>query len=182
MVSRSREKNARNTRLPTTTTAATETATISTTATTATAAELAVARANWRAIIVVSLLRRATILELDFELVVGLAHLSEADMHLPEEVIRKSTVVVKPREIGAADIADLQLLMAGRTRRVLKGTELLPAFVEFVLHHAHAPELDGGQVDAADAQEHADLGYTAVDVVFEVTDLLNLETIISKDF
>ena len=111
----------------------------------------------------------------------GLAHLSEADVHLAEEVVRKSTIVVKPREIGATDIADLQLLVAGRSRGVLKRTKLISALVEFVLHNAQAPELDGGHVDGFELQEHADLGYTAVDVILEVTDLLNLETIVSKD-
>lgn len=41
-------------------------------------------------------------------------------MHFAKEVIRQPAVIVQSTEIGTANIADLQFLVARRTRGILK--------------------------------------------------------------
>lgn len=45
-------------------------------------------------------------------------------MHLSEEMIRQPAVVVKTRQVSTANVADLQLLVAGWTRGILKVLEI----------------------------------------------------------
>ena len=53
-----------------------------------------------------------------------LAHLRIAQMHLAVEVICQTTIIVEAAEVGAADVADLQLLVAAGARGVVERLEL----------------------------------------------------------
>lgn len=55
--------------------------------------------------------RRGASLEFDAQLLAVLAHIGVSHVHLPEEVICQAAVVVKARQVSAADIANLQLLV-----------------------------------------------------------------------
>lgn len=70
-------------------------------------------------------------------------------MHLAVKVVGQPAVVVEPAEVGAADVADLQLLVAGRTRRIGEGLEFLFALGFLLAGLAHAEELVLGARDFA---------------------------------
>jgi hypothetical protein len=45
-------------------------------------------------------------------------------VHLSEEVVGQPAVVVKTRQVGTANVTDLQFLVAGWTRGILKVLEI----------------------------------------------------------
>ena len=67
---------------------------------------------------------RSPALQLDAQLLAVLAHVRVSHVHLSEEVIRQPAVVVKTRQVGTANVTDLQLLVAGWTRGILKVLEI----------------------------------------------------------
>jgi hypothetical protein len=56
--------------------------------------------------------RRGASLELDAELLAVLAHIGVSHVHLSKEVICQTAVVVETRQVSAANVADLKLLVA----------------------------------------------------------------------
>lgn len=68
-------------------------------------------------------------------------------MHFPVKVIRQSSVIVEPRQVRATDIADLQLLVSRRARRVRQLLELALALLLGVLGLAQLEELGVRLVD-----------------------------------
>lgn len=64
--------------------------------------------------------RRGPPFELFAQLLVRLAHLGIAHMHLSEEMIRQPTVVVQATQIRAANVTHLQFLVPRWAGRVLK--------------------------------------------------------------
>lgn len=102
--------------------------------------------------------------------VVGLAHLRVAQMHLAVEMVGQAAVVIQPGEVGAADVADLELLVAGGTGGVGEGLELALALHLGLGGLAHLEELVVGAADLAQVAEDLDLLQAAVDGVAQVGD------------
>lgn len=99
-----------------------------------------------------------------------LAHLRVPQMHLSIKVIRQPTVVVQAGEICAADVADLQLLVARRAGGVAEGLELLLALELLLLGLPHAEELVVGAADLAQLAQDLHLEQAVVDGRGEVGD------------
>lgn len=112
--------------------------------------------------------------ELAAELLVGLAHVRVTHVHLAEEVVCQAPVVIQSAEVGAADVADLQLLVTGRTGGVLKVLEVALACFLLVFRGADLVHLVHGHCDGACLAENGDLEESGVDRVGEVGDLLKL--------
>lgn len=91
-------------------------------------------------------------------------------MHLAVKVVSQPAVVVEPAEVGAADIADLQLLVAGRARGVGQGLELLLALGFLLAGLADAEELVLGAGDFAHGAEDFNFEEAAVNGRCEVRD------------
>lgn len=113
-------------------------------------------------------------LELLAQLLVRLAHVGVAHVHLAVEVVRQAAVVVEAGEVGAADVADLQLLVARGPRGVGEGLELALTHLLLVLGGADLVQLVEGERDAAHLAEDGDLEEACVDGLGEVGDLLEL--------
>lgn len=84
-------------------------------------------------------------------------------MHLPVEVVGEAAVVVEAREVGAADVADLELLVARGPAGIAEVLELALALGLGLGGLAHAEEVLVGAGDVAEAGEHAHLEEAAVD-------------------
>ena len=125
----------------------TTTAIVATVASTAirTLAKLALARAAGRSISMAGW--RRTVFQLFLKLLVCLPHLCVAKVHLAIEVIGKATVVVESAEVGTANVADLKLLVTGRTGGVLKGLELALTLLQLRFVHLDLVPLDNTHVD-----------------------------------
>lgn len=89
-------------------------------------------------------------------------------MHLSVKVVRQPAVVVEPAEVGAADVADLQLLVARGAGRVGEGLELLFALGLLLAGLADAEELVHGAGDFAHGAENFDFEEAVVDGCREV--------------
>lgn len=85
-------------------------------------------------------------------------------------MISQPAVVVEAREVGAADVADLQLLVAGGAAGVAEVLELALALGLGLGGLADAEELLVGAGDVAEVAEDAHLGEAAVDAVVELRD------------
>lgn len=105
---------------------------------------------------------------------VCLAHLRVAQVHLAVEVVGEAAVVVEPAEVGAADVADLQLLVARGTGRVGEGLELLLAVELGLRGLAHAEELVLGARDFGHGAEDLDFEEAVADGRGEFGDALEL--------
>lgn len=119
--------------------------------------------------------RRLSALELVLELLMNLAHLSVSDMHLAVEVVSQTAVVVEPGEIGTADIADLELLVARGTSSVLDRLEVGLLLLKIVDPHAVPPRFDDALADLTVGDHDAKLHVAAGDVVFQIPNLFDLE-------
>ncbi len=102
--------------------------------------------------------------------VVGLAHLGVTKVHLSIEVIRQSSIVVEPRQIRSADVADLQLLVAGWTTGVAEILKLTLAFGLRLRGLAYTEELLIGPRHLAQLAQDLHLGQPAVDSGVEFRD------------
>ena len=118
--------------------------------------------------------RRRPTLELLAELLEPLAHIGVSHVHLAKEVVGQAAVVVETAQVGAADVADLQLLVAGRAGGVLEVFELALAGLLLLLRCADFVELVESLCDGAGFAEDGDLQESAVDCVGEVGDLFEL--------
>jgi len=95
-------------------------------------------------------------------------------MHLSKEVICQPSVVVESTQVGTADVADLQLLMARRTRGILEILEIALAGLLLVFRRADFVHFRHGHCDGAGLAEDGDFEKAAVDGVGEVGDLFKL--------
>ena len=99
---------------------------------------------------------------------VRLAHLGIPEVHLPVEMIGQAPVVVEPAEVGAAHVADLQLLVSRGPAGVGQGLELALALGLGGLGLADAEHLVVGAGDLAHLAEDLDLGQARGDGGAEV--------------
>lgn len=114
-------------------------------------------------------------LHLSRERIVRLAHLRKAQVHLAVEVIGQAAVVVEPAEVGAADVAHLQLLVARGPGRVGEGLELL-FLVRLGLHRlADAKQLVLRARHFGHGPEDLDFEEAVVDGCVEVGDRFQLQ-------
>lgn len=95
-------------------------------------------------------------------------------MHLAVEMIRETSIVVESAEIGAADVTDLQFLVARRTRGVGEGFQVAFALVLGLFRLAQAEMLVEGTGDATFFAEDAHFDQACVDGFGEVGDLFQL--------
>lgn len=118
--------------------------------------------------------RRRPSLQLLAQLLIRLAHVRVPHVHLAVEVVRQPAVVVEPGEVRAADVADLQLLVARGPRGVGEGLEFALARLLLVLGGADLVELVEGEGDGAGFAQDGDLEEAGVDGFGEVGDLFQL--------
>ena len=100
--------------------------------------------------------RRRSSLQLLIKFLPPLAHIRVSHVHLSEEVVRQTAVVVQSREISATDVADLQLLVARGTRCILEVLELTLALFLLVLCCANLVQFVEGLRDGAGFAEDRD--------------------------
>lgn len=95
-------------------------------------------------------------------------------MHLSEEVIRQSSVIIKSAEVGATHVADLQLLVTGRSGSILEILQVALGIFLLVFRSADLVHLIQSHCDRARFAEDGDLKKTRVDSVVEIGYLLEL--------
>ena len=118
--------------------------------------------------------RRSSTLQLGAEFLEALAHIRISHMHLSEEVIRQSSVIIKSAEVGATHVAHLQLLVAGRSGGILEVLQVtLGSFLQ-VFRGANLVHLVQSHCDGARFTENRDLKKARVDRVVEIGYLLEL--------
>lgn len=93
-------------------------------------------------------------------------------MHLTIEVVRQPAIVVEPAEVCAADVADLQLLVARGPAGVGEGLEVSLALLLGLLGLADLEVLLDGARDAPFLGQDGDLEQACVDGLGDVGDLL----------
>lgn len=118
--------------------------------------------------------RRQPSLELLTKLFPSLAHIRVSHVHLAEEVIRQTTVVIQSTEVCAAHVADLQFLVAGGAGCVLKVLELALAGFLLMFGRADLVKFVEGESDGTGFSEDGDFEETCVDCFGEVGDLFQL--------
>lgn len=96
-------------------------------------------------------------------------------MHFSEEVVRQTPVVIESAEVGAANVADLQLLVTRRTGGILEVLELAFAGLLLVLCGADLVHLIQGHCDGATFAEDGNFEEAGIDRVGEVGNLLELK-------
>jgi hypothetical protein len=95
-------------------------------------------------------------------------------MHLSEEVIRQSSVIIKSAEVGATHVADLQLLVAGRSGCILEVLQVTLGSFLLVFRGANLVHFVQSHCDGACFAENGDLKKARVDRVVEISYLLEL--------
>lgn len=95
-------------------------------------------------------------------------------MHLSEEVIGQASVIVESAEVGAANVADLQLLVARWTGGILEILELTLACFLLVLCCVDLVHFVQGHCDRATFTEDGNFQKAGIDRVGEVGNLLEL--------
>lgn len=118
--------------------------------------------------------RRRPSLKLLTKLLPSLAHVRVSHVHLSEEVVRQTAVVVQSTKVGAAHVADLQFLVAGGARGVLEVLEFALAGFLLVFGSADLVEFIEGEGDGACFSQDGDFEETCVDCFGEVGDLFQL--------
>lgn len=96
-------------------------------------------------------------------------------MHLAEEVVRQSSVIVESAQVRAAHVTDLQLLVTRWTGCILQVFEIALDSLLLVLCGADLVHLIQGQCDRARLAEHRDFEKARVDGVVQVGNLFQLE-------
>lgn len=117
---------------------------------------------------------RCAALQLSGKLLGSLAHIRVSHVHLSEEVICQSSIVVESTQVGTADVADLQLLVTRRTGGILEVLEVALASLLLMFGGAHFVHFGHGHCDGACLAEDGDFEKAAVDGVGEVSDLFEL--------
>lgn len=92
-------------------------------------------------------------------------------MHLSEEVVCQSSVVVESTKVCAAHIADLKLLVTRGTRRVGKSLELTFAVFFQLLLLSNAEVLCHGRVDTTQLAQDLNLNQTVLDIARQFANL-----------
>lgn len=95
-------------------------------------------------------------------------------MHLAVEVVGQAAIVVEAAQVGAAHVADLQLLVARGARRVGQGLEFALAVGFRLGRLAHAEELVLGARDFGHGAEDLDFEEAVGDGGVEFRDALEL--------
>jgi len=95
-------------------------------------------------------------------------------MHLPVKMVRQSPIVIQPTEIGATDVADLELLVARGTRRVGERLQFALFLLLGLLGGAHFEEFCQRARYAAFFAKDGNFEEAAVDGAGEVGDLFEL--------
>lgn len=95
-------------------------------------------------------------------------------MHLSEKVICQPAVVVKARQVSTANIADLQLLVTGWARSILKVLEIALETFLLVLGGANFVHFTEGECHRACFAENRDFLETGVDGVGKIGNLFEL--------
>lgn len=108
------------------------------------------------------------------QLLIRLAHVRVSHVHLPVEVIRQPAIIVESTQIGTANVADLQLLVARRAGRVSKVFELALAGLFLVFGCADLEQLVISLGDAAHLAQDRDLEQARVNRLGELRDLFQL--------
>lgn len=114
--------------------------------------------------------RRGAALELLCEAIALFAHLGVAEMHLAEEVVGETAVVVEAREVCAADVADLQFLVSRRARGVRESLELTFLVLLLNLQQPDAMELLHCHVHCSYFSHDLHLGQGCFDALGELVD------------
>lgn len=78
-------------------------------------------------------------------------------MHLSKEVIGQTPVIIQPAEVGAANVADLQLLVSTGPRCVGQCFEFPLAILLHLFQLANLEVFRHGGIDAAQLAEDLDL-------------------------
>lgn len=118
--------------------------------------------------------RRSSTLQLGAEFLEALAHIRISHMHLSEEVIRQSSVIIKSAEVGATDVAHLQFLVAGRSGGILEVLQITLGSFLLVFRGANLVHLVQSHCDGASFAENGDLKKARIDRVVEIGYLLEL--------
>lgn len=113
-------------------------------------------------------------LQLSAKLLEALAHIRISHMHLSEEMIRQSSVIIKSTKVGAAHVADLQLLVAGRSGGILEVLQVALGIFLLVFRGADLVHLSQSRCHGARFTEDGDLQESRVDRVVEIGYLLEL--------
>ena len=119
--------------------------------------------------------RRRSTLELLAELLERLAHIRISHMHFSKEVICQSSVVIKATKIRAAHVADLQFLMTGRTRGILKVLQFPLIGLFLVLGRADLMQFVERDGHGTSLAQDGDLEQSRVDGFGEIRDLFELQ-------
>lgn len=119
--------------------------------------------------------RRRASLELLTKLLVRLAHIRIAHVHLPEEMIRQAAVIVETAQVCAAHVADLQLLVPGWARGILEILQVALADFFLVFGGADLVQLIQGEGDGRSLPQYRNFQKARVDCLSEVGNLFQLE-------
>lgn len=118
--------------------------------------------------------RRRPSLKLLTKLLPSLAHVRVSHVHLSEEMIRQTTVVIESTKVCAAHVADLQFLVAGGAGGILEIFEFALAGFLLVFGSANLVEFVEGEGDGACFSQDGDFEETCVDCFREIGDLFQL--------
>ncbi len=122
---------------------------------------------------------RSSTLQFLLQSLIRLPHLRITQMHLPIEMIRQPSIIVKPTEIGSTYITDLQLLMPRGTGRIRKGFEFSLLFFFGSLGDVYFMEFCDGCGDGAGFAEDGDFEEPGIDGAGEIGDLFELYSRVS---
>lgn len=120
--------------------------------------------------------RRRSTLELLTELLERLAHIRISHMHFTKEMICQSSVVIKATQICTAHVADLQFLMTGRTRGILKVLQFPLIGLFLVLGGADLMQFVERDGHGTGLAEDGDFEKSRVDGFGEIRDLFELQS------
>lgn len=99
-----------------------------------------------------------------------LTHLRIAKVHLAEEMISQTAIIIKAGEIRAADVADLQFLMSRRSRGILKQLELSLQLLLLRPDRAQVVEILRSPLDTALLGENLNLQQAGLDATSSFAD------------
>lgn len=123
---------------------------------------------------------RCAALQLHSKLLGGLSHIRVSHVHLSEEVVCQSSVVIESTQVGTADIAYLQLLVARRTGGILEVLKVTLTGLLLVFGGADLVHFGHGHCNGTCLAEDGDFEKAAVNGVGEVCDLFELYRILAN--
>lgn len=121
--------------------------------------------------------RRRPTLQLGAEFLEPLAHIRVPHVHLAEEVVCQSSVIVQSAQVRAAHVADLQLLVARWPGCILQVLEITLEGFLLMLCGPDFVHLVQGHCDGARLAQHRDFEEARVDGVCQVGNLFQLENV-----